>query len=146
MLYTIGYEAAGLPDLIAALKAAGVTRVIDVRESANSRRAGFAKRALQASLEAEGIAYLHLRALGTPRAGRMAHRRGDFAAFWPIVDAGLSMPEAELALMETAALARRERICLLCLEADWRRCHRARIVARLEAEHGLTATHLQVGA
>lgn len=142
LLFTIGYEATGLPDVIAALKRAGVERVIDVREVANSRRAGFAKRALQASLEAEGIGYLHLRALGTPRAGRLAHRRGDFAAFWPIVDAGLALPAAELALLETAALAQRERICLMCLEADWRRCHRARITARLAAEHGIEATHL----
>ncbi len=146
MLFTIGYESSGLPDLIAALKEAHVSRVIDVREGANSRRAGFAKNALRASLEADGIGYVHLRALGTPRSGRAAHRRGVFAAFWPIVDASLAMPAAELALAEAAGLAREERVCLLCLEADWRTCHRARITAKLEAEHGLSAHHLTVTA
>jgi uncharacterized protein (DUF488 family) len=61
--------------------------------------------------------------------------------FWPIVDAALSRPEAELALREAADIARASRACLMCLEADPRRCHRWRVCEKL-AEFGMAATHL----
>ena len=55
ILYTIGYEAATLPDVIEKLQKAGVKLVVDVRAVAASRRAGFSKTILRNSLEAEGI-------------------------------------------------------------------------------------------
>jgi uncharacterized protein (DUF488 family) len=70
ILSTIGYEAATLPELIAKLQATGVKVVVDVRAVASSRRAGFSKTMLCASLAAEGISYEHLRSLGTPKLGR----------------------------------------------------------------------------
>ena len=76
ILSTIGYEGATLPEVIAKLRAAGVEVVVDVRAVAASRRAGFSKTVLRASLAAEGIGYEHLRALGTPKPGREAARRG----------------------------------------------------------------------
>ncbi|HRO02945.1 MAG TPA: DUF488 domain-containing protein, partial [Terricaulis sp.] len=62
-LWTIGYEHVGPADFVAALKAAKIKTLIDVREIANSRRAGFSKKALMASLSEAGIAYVHLKAL-----------------------------------------------------------------------------------
>ena len=41
-LYTIGYQGAQIGDLINALKAAGVERLVDVREAPISRRRDFA--------------------------------------------------------------------------------------------------------
>lgn len=140
-IWTIGYERFGLNDFIATLADAGVTALIDVRELANSRRAGFAKRALSAGLAEAGISYRHLKSLGTPKAGRQANMRGDMAAFWPIVDAALSRPEAELALRETASIAAEQRVCLMCLEADPQRCHRWRVCEKL-APLGFEARHL----
>ena len=69
----------------------------------------------------------------------------DMAAFWPIVDASLDRPEAGLALEQAAVLARAQRVCLMCLEHDWRVCHRARVCERLEGEHGFRAAHLAPG-
>ena len=40
-IFTIGYEKSTQPELIAALQAAGVTRLIDVRAVPLSRRPGF---------------------------------------------------------------------------------------------------------
>ena len=51
-LFTIGYEGATPDRLIETLREAGETTLVDVRELANSRRPGFAKRALSQSLEA----------------------------------------------------------------------------------------------
>ncbi len=76
-LYTIGYENVGQADFVAALKAAKVKTLVDVREVANSRRAGFSKKSLAAALDAAGIAYIHMKPLGTPKAGREAARKGD---------------------------------------------------------------------
>ena len=63
--------------MIATLRAAGVQTVLDVRDRPLSRRAGFSKKSLAASLEAAGIGYVHLRALGTPPEGREANHRHD---------------------------------------------------------------------
>lgn len=75
-LFTIGYQGATQADVIDRLKAAGVELLVDIRAIAASRRAGFSKTILANSLKAEGVDYVHLRALGTPKAGRDAARQG----------------------------------------------------------------------
>ena len=75
-LWTIGYEGATQSEVIARLTAAGVETVADVRAVAASRRAGFSKTVLAASLAAAGLDYVHFRGLGTPKAGRDASRKG----------------------------------------------------------------------
>jgi uncharacterized protein (DUF488 family) len=144
-LFTIGYERASVAQLIAALAAAKVTQLIDVRELPNSRRAGFSKRALAGALEEAGIGYTHLKALGTPKAGRLANRARRWDKFWDIVDGALARPEALLALEEAAAIARKGRACLLCLEHDHAICHRAR-VAEMLAARGFKVKHLAPAA
>ncbi len=128
--------------MLAALHAAGVRRVIDVRDRPLSRRAGFSKRQLEAGLASAGLGYVHLQALGTPPEGREANRRRDWPRFWRIVEAKLATPEAEHALREAAALAAEAPSCLLCYEADWRICHRRRVAERLALRHGFAVTHL----
>jgi len=141
-IHTIGYERTGFPAFLAALQDADIETVIDVRELPNSRRAGFSKSMLKANLATAGIEYVHLKALGTPKAGRTAHRSGDMAGFWRIVDDALDRPEARLALEHAAMLARSKCACLMCFEHDWRECHRASVCTLLKAEHDISATHL----
>lgn len=145
-LFTIGYEKARLADVVAALSGAGVTTLIDVRDRPISRRPGFSKHQLAAAVEAAGIRYLSLRALGTPPEGRLANRRRDWDRFWRIVDEKLATAEAELALQEAAALAREGASCLLCYEADWHICHRRRVAEILAERYGFTLQHLSVAA
>jgi uncharacterized protein (DUF488 family) len=130
-IVTIGYERATLPALCARLREAGVTRLVDVRAVAASRRAGFSKRALAAGLAEAGIAYTHLRALGTPKPGRDAARKGRIAEMQAIFDGQLATPEAMDALAELRALAAAERVALLCFEADAAGCHRRVLTERL---------------
>jgi uncharacterized protein (DUF488 family) len=141
-LFTIGYEKAGQADVVAALAAAGVETLIDVRDRPQSRRAGFSKRQLQAAIEERGWRYVHLKALGTPPEGREANRTRQWARFWRIVEARLAAPEAELDLQRAAEIARAAPSCLLCLEADWRICHRRRVAEILAARHGFAVHHL----
>jgi uncharacterized protein (DUF488 family) len=141
-VFTIGYEGAGQPAVLAALQAAGVRTLIDVRELPLSRRAGFSKTVLAASLAAVGISYLHLRALGTPKEGRLASRAGRKAEFWQVVESGLQRPEAEADLARAAAIAREGAACLLCFEASHTDCHRKRVAELLSDRYGLHPVHL----
>lgn len=141
-LYTIGYEKVGQADFVAALRAAKVKTLVDVREVANSRRAGFSKKSLAAALDEAGIAYIHMKSLGTPKLGREAARKGDTPTMTRIFEAKLVEPESQLALAETADLAKRGRTCIMCLEHDWRGCHRAIVARHIEDEFGLTPEHL----
>jgi uncharacterized protein (DUF488 family) len=145
-LYSIGYEKTLLRDVVGALTAAGVATLIDVRDRPISRRPGFSKRQLAAAVEEAGMRYVHLQALGTPPEGRLANRRREWDRFWGIVEERLAGPEAELALREAADLARAAPSCLLCYEADWRICHRRRIVEILAQRYGFAASHLVSGA
>jgi uncharacterized protein (DUF488 family) len=141
-LFTIGYEKARLADVVAALGAAGVVTLIDVRDRPISRRPGFSKRQLAAAVEAAGLRYLHLQALGTPPEGREANRRRRWPRFWQIVETKLATAEAELALQQAAVTALARPSCLLCYEADWRCCHRRRVAEILAERHGFPLRHL----
>jgi uncharacterized protein (DUF488 family) len=143
-LFTIGYERAGFSAFLDALRAAGVKTVLDVRDLPLSRRAGFSKKTLAASLDLEDVAYVHLKPLGTPKEGRIANQRREWSRFWSIVEAKLATPEAEAALVEAAKIARASPSCLLCFEADHRVCHRLRVAAELERRFGFSTRHLSV--
>jgi uncharacterized protein (DUF488 family) len=141
-LFSIGYEKAPLNDVIATLSGAGVATLIDVRDRPISRRPGFSKRQLAAAIEQAGMRYVHLTALGTPPEGRLANRKREWDRFWQIVEAKLASAEAELDLQQAAEIAREGASCLLCYEADWRMCHRARIAEILAGRHHFAVLHL----
>ena len=123
-LATIGYERATLPEVIGRLKAAGVEVLIDVRAVAASRRAGFSKTLLSASLNAEGIGYVHLRELGTPKPGRIAARAGRVAEMHAIFKDHMAEPAAQLELARAKEIAAGKKTALLCYEAEASVCHR----------------------
>ena len=132
--FTVGYERTTQAGLIAALQANGVKRLIDTRDVANSRRAGFSKKLLAASLDEGGMTYLHLRPLGTPKAGRDANRAGRMDDFRRIYVARFSEPDAQLALLEAEDLCRTSATALLCFCGDEKKCHRHIIATALEAK------------
>ncbi|MEM8821227.1 MAG: DUF488 domain-containing protein [Pseudomonadota bacterium] len=137
-IVTIGYEKATLPEICARLQGAGVTRLIDVRAVASSRRPGFSKSQLAAGLAEAGIAYTHLRALGTPKAGRDAARAGRIEEMRAIFAEAMTAPEAEDAFAALTVMASQERVALLCFEAEAHGCHRRVLTERL----GLPTTDL----
>ena len=140
-ILTVGYENATPAGLITALQDSGVRVLVDVRALANSRKPGFAKTALSAALEQAGIGYLHLRALGTPAEGRAAVRSGKPAEMRRIFARHLAGTEAQAALANLSDLARQQRVCLLCLEANPQHCHRTLVAEAV----GLPAVHLMPG-
>lgn len=134
VLFTIGYAGTTIGAFIDTLKAAGVEELVDVRAVASSRNRPFAKSALAAALEQAGIAYRHLRPLGTPKAGRDAAKRGDVATLHQVYDGQLATPEAQDALAALRILAAEKRIALMCMESDPAQCHRSIVANRLGAD------------
>jgi len=123
-IFTIGYEATTMTDFLAALTRAGVRRVIDVRALPLSRRPGFSKSSLAASLAEAGIGYVHLKALGTPKRGRDAAKKGHVATLTAVYEEQLALPEAQVAAARMLELAAEMPSALLCYERDPCHCHR----------------------
>jgi len=128
-IFTIGYEATTMADFIAALQGAGVRRVIDIRALPLSRRPGFSKSPLAASLKEVEIDYVHLKALGTPKRGRDAAKKGDVATLRAVYDDQLALPEAQAAAARMLDLAAEMPSALLCYERDPCHCHRTLLLA-----------------
>ena len=124
-IFAIGYEGATMADFLDALTSAGVARVIDVRALPLSRGPGFSKTPLKAALAEVGVDYVHLRALGTPAAGREAARKGRQAELERIYAGQLELPEAIAAGAQMVALARETPSALLCFEREPDGCHRS---------------------
>jgi uncharacterized protein (DUF488 family) len=142
-LFTTGYEQHDPASLVATLRAAGVRRLVDVREFPSSRKRGFSKTALAAALNDAGIDYVHVRALGNPkpnrdlwRAGRRAEAQSRYRQYLT-TDAHDALAELDGSLDEAPT-------CLLCLEADPVDCHRTLVAEALIARRGaLDIVHLR---
>lgn len=143
-LSTIGYEGCTVAAVRETLRTAGVDLLIDIRAVASSRKPGFSKRQLAAELDEAGIAYVHLRALGTPKPGRDAVRAGHPERMVAIFMEHMKgdQPQAELA--QARQLAVEHRACLLCFERDHRTCHRALVAELISDQTGQAVVHLAV--
>ena len=122
-LYTIGYEGIGQETLFRTLLYNDVQALIDIRELPQSRRPGMSKRALASASASYGLAYDHIRTLGTPRDIRYRKRVDhDLEAFKEGFLAHLAKQDEAMEALVARALT--ERCCLLCYEAEPRECHR----------------------
>jgi uncharacterized protein (DUF488 family) len=127
-IFTIGYEGTTQAELIACLQQAGVELLADVRAVPQSRRPGFSKNILAASLREAGIDYVGLKALGTPAEGRDAARKHDMPKLRRIYGGQLEMPEALAQAAQLLDLAEERPTALLCFERDPACCHRTLLV------------------
>lgn len=142
-IFTIGYEHVSSRAVLDELERAGVKILADVRAIASSRRAGFSKNQLAASLEERGIGYVQFRGLGTPKQGREAVRKGDIATMKKIYTAHLKTAEAKHEMDELAELVKKTGpVCLLCFERDHTNCHRHFIAEIIEERDHVTPEHL----
>jgi uncharacterized protein (DUF488 family) len=132
-LWTIGYERLLPGALVAELQAAGIERLIDVRQRPQSRRPGMSKTRLAALLAEHRIAYENRRDLGTPSDLRWLYRNRRVAegaqAFRVHIETNASEELDALAAELDAA----PRTALMCLEADPAQCHRSVLTAALRA-------------
>lgn len=143
-LATIGYEGTTVDTVVTALKTAQVGLLIDVRAVPQSRKPGFSKRQLAATLDEAGIAYIHLRALGTPKAGRDAVRAGHPERMAVIFHEHMTGDQPQAELEQAKQLVRQRPACLLCFERDHSMCHRSLVAEMIVAETGQSVVHLAV--
>ena len=141
-LYTIGYEGALQPDVISTLKAAGVEVLADVRAVAASRRAGFSKTLLANSLQEAGIDYVHLRGVGTPKAGRDAARAGRTQEMRDIYAGHMAEPAFQLDYARLKDMAAAKATAILCFCGTASKCHRRILSDRLRQEGGFEIVDL----
>ena len=143
-LLTIGYEGCTITNVLAELRAAEVSLLINVRAVPQSRKPGFSKRQLAAGLDEQGIAYVHLQGLGTPKPGRDAVRAGHPERMEPIFREHMTSDRAQAELAQAKQLVSGARACLLCFERDPMTCHRRFVAEMIAADTGQTMTHLHV--
>jgi uncharacterized protein (DUF488 family) len=146
MLYTIGHSTRTYAELVAALRAWDVTRLIDIRTITRSRtNPQFNEPRLTRQLPTKDIAYEVMLDLGGRRprsktadparnAGwrvQSFHNYADYA----------ETPQFARALAQLLARSAKETCAVMCAEAVWWRCHR-RIVADYALARGAKVSHI----
>ena len=140
-ILTIGHGTRSAEELVACLTDAGARTLVDVRRFPSSRRnPQFNSTALEPTLQAGGIAYLHAVELG----GRLSDEPGEERFACIGVGAFRSyaarMGSAEWQDALSYALAEPSP-CLMCAETAWQRCHR-RLISDLLLARGHKVIHL----
>ena len=128
----IGYEKRTVHELIEALRADGVRKVVDVRADPVSRRAEFNAKRLELSLRDAGIEYVPLREMGIPREVRKGPEGK--AGKGALLEWYARHLDANPGLVgRLVEMSKGPRIALLCYEREESECHRGVLSQRLRA-------------
>jgi uncharacterized protein (DUF488 family) len=145
-LFTVGHSTRSLDELVDLLGAARVAELVDVRSVPRSRRyPQFNADSLSEALPGRGIAYTHARRLGGFRKPVPGSPNGGWEhdAFRGYAD-HMATQEFRDALDELEQRGRDHRVCVMCAEAQWWRCHR-RLIADALLIRGWEVLHLGLG-
>lgn len=142
-IYTIGYEGIDIQQFFMLLKEHGIETVVDVRELPLSRKPGFSKKILTATLNLGGLEYTHLAALGCPKPIRDRYRAD---ADWRRYKEGFLkyLKTQKDAIEELVALASSSNCALLCFEADFNYCHRSLVADVVKQQSRICVSHIRV--
>jgi uncharacterized protein (DUF488 family) len=142
-ILTIGHSTRPFEELVALLRAHGVTRLVDIRTVPRSRaNPQYDRATLPRALRARKIHYTHLASLGGLRRARPDSPNGAWrnASFRGYADY-MQTPEFDAALDELIALAEQEPVAIMCAEAVPWRCHRSLVADALTAR-GIEVAHV----
>jgi len=146
VVFMIGHSTRTIEDFIRLLKAHGVQRVIDVRTIPRSRHnPQFNRDQLSPALHRARMHYTHMPGLGGLRRARRdssntAWRNASFRGYADY----MQTVEFDDNLSRCIALARRERVVLMCAEAVPWRCHRS-LIADALIVRGIEAMEITSG-
>jgi uncharacterized protein (DUF488 family) len=145
VVFTIGHGTRSLDDFTALLTAARIGRLVDVRRHPGSRRnPQFSSAVLQSGLHRAGIGYdFRGDELGGRRSSTTTdsrHLAWRVAAFRNYADY-MDTPDFFVALERLIQDVRTQRICIMCAETLWWRCHR-RLIADALVIQGHEVVHL----
>ena len=145
LVYSLGYQLRALSEFVLLLQEARVTVVVDVRETAWSRKPGFSKTALAAGLEAAGIQYQHW-----PEAGNPKHLRAEAASHGACLEAYDAYLAQNPETVKTIGAGLSQLLadgsvpCLMCYERHPDDCHRSFLLRRWQrsARNFIEVQHL----
>jgi len=138
-LYTVGHSNRPLKEFLDALKAHGITAIVDVRSQPYSKmNPQFDRESLTASLKAEGITYVFLgKELGARSQSPSCYEDGkvqfDRLARTAIFKDGLERVYQGM---------KQFRVALMCAEKEPLACHRTILVARELSLQGVPIRHI----
>ena len=138
-ILTVGHSNHPLETFVSLLQQHGVTTLADVRSAPYSRfNPQFNRKALDAALQAQGIAYLFFgHALGGRPEDRSCYEDGrvryDRLARTPLYREGIDR------VIETAEV---EHLALMCAEKEPLDCHRTLLVGRSLAARNVAVAHI----
>ena len=126
-IFTIGHSTRSLEELVQALRAHGVERLVDIRSFPMSRKwPQFNRENLERELPRAGIEYLWMKALGgrrkrvlsdSPNAALRSQSFRNYADY-------MLTAEFQQAAAELLRLAEEKPTAYMCAERLWFRCHR----------------------
>jgi uncharacterized protein (DUF488 family) len=134
-IFTIGHSTRSVQDFIALLQAHHIELVVDVRTIPRSRRnPQFNRDTLPHSLQAAGIGYEHVAALGgfrrpNPESQNVGWRNASFRGYADYMQTGAFVAAIESLVQR----AQGQRLAMMCAEAVPWRCHRSLIADALVA-------------
>lgn len=140
-IYTLGYQGIHIDAFVKFLTSQGVETVVDVRELPLSRKPGFSKSALAATLDQSDLAYTHRPALGCPKPIRNRYSEDSNWASYKTALLRYLDKQGD-ALSDVTALAERTSCTLLCYEADYNFCHRSMVADAMARIGGMSVSHL----
>jgi uncharacterized protein (DUF488 family) len=158
-LATIGVYGFDGDSFLAALRGAGVTCLLDVRQRRGVRGPEYAwanSQRLQAALSEAGIAYEHHRELApTTELRQLQYREDDRLGVGKRSRSELAteyvrryreeiLDQVDLEPI-VESLPRGGAAALLCVERDPEACHRSLIAERMTKRHGLSVRHIRPG-
>ena len=133
VLFTIGHSTHSVEEFIALLNAHGIRRIVDVRSIPKSRHVPqFNSEVLASPLQAAGIGYTHLKALG----GRRHSRKDSINTGWRNISFRgyadyMATPQFAEGIRVLMQIARNTSTAIMCAEAVPWRCHRSLIADAL---------------
>lgn len=144
LLYTIGHSTRSFDELVEALRAHGIERLVDIRSFPMSRRLPqFNRESLESELPKSGLEYLWMKELGGRRkkirddSPNIALRNDSFRNY---ADYMLT-PEFRRAAAELVRMAEEKPTAYMCAERVYFHCHRM-MVSDYLVTHGHTVMHI----
>jgi uncharacterized protein (DUF488 family) len=127
-IFTIGYEGRSINQFLSILEGNHITKLIDVRNNPFSMKPGYSKNQLAKALENRGISYLHIPELGIEsRRRRNLTKKGATSLFQCY---GRELDSKESIIDRIRVMAQKEKVALMCFEANVHICHRNVIAER----------------
>lgn len=142
-LYTVGHSTREWAGFVALLEAWKIEQVVDVRTVPRSRRLPwFWREEMEKNLPDSGIGYIHMPALGGFRHAKHdpANDGWKNASFRGYADY-MQTPEFSEGIKALNKRRAARRVCVMCSEAVWWRCHR-RMIADAEVARGIPVRHV----